>query len=317
MRIQYPFVYRCFLEIILGPKRGKDVVYQMSVTLEQLYNGAVKKLAINKKANCKKCEGRGTKEQKGPGHCHTCKGEGRVITTKQIAPNIVSQIQTICDKCGGTGEFIDPKDRCKTCDGKKFVREKKILEVHIDKGMEDGQKVTFTGEGDMDHGIEIPGDIIVVLDEQEHPVFKRARSGGDLLVTLEISLTEALCGMRRGIHTLDDRVLIISTLPGEVIKNGALKCIMNEGMPRWKDPYEKGKLIVQFSVKFPDAIDPAIVPHLEKLLPQRDPVEVNEEATEDVTLMDLDYERDSSRRSDRRQYDEDDAHESGVQCAAQ
>lgn len=289
----------------------------MSVTLEQLYNGAVKKLAINKKSNCKKCEGRGTRDSKGVMKCRPCKGEGRIMTVKQIGPNIVSQVQTICDHCHGTGEFIDPKERCKGCEGKKFVREKKILEVHIDKGMEEGQKITFSGEGDMDYGIDTPGDIIVVLDEQEHPVFKRARAGGDLLVTLEISLTEALCGMRRGIHTLDDRVLIISTFPGEVIKHGAIKCIMNEGMPRWKDPYEKGRLIVQFSVKFPDSIDPAIVPTLEKLLPPREPLDISEEVTEDVALMDLDYERDSSRRNERRQYDEDDAHESGVQCAAQ
>ena len=69
--------------------------------------------------------------------------------------------------------FFLEKDRCKTCQGRKTVKERKILEVHIDRGMKDGQKITFTSEGDQEPGIE-PGDIIIILDEKEHPVFKRS-----------------------------------------------------------------------------------------------------------------------------------------------
>ena len=64
------------------------------------------------------------------------------------------------------------KDRCKTCQGRKTTKERKILEVHIDRGMKDGQKITFTSEGDQEPGIE-PGDIIIILDEKEHPVYRR------------------------------------------------------------------------------------------------------------------------------------------------
>ena len=69
--------------------------------------------------------------------------------------------------------FALEKDRCKTCQGRKTVKERKILEVHIDRGMKDGQKITFTSEGDQEPGIE-PGDIIIILDEKEHPVFRRS-----------------------------------------------------------------------------------------------------------------------------------------------
>lgn len=69
--------------------------------------------------------------------------------------------------------FVSEKDRCKTCHGKKTVKERKILEVHIDRGMKDGQKITFSREGDQEPGIE-PGDIIIILDEKEHPVFRRS-----------------------------------------------------------------------------------------------------------------------------------------------
>ena len=64
------------------------------------------------------------------------------------------------------------KDRCKNCQGKKTIKERKILEVHIDKGMKDGQKITFSSEGDQEPGIE-PGDIIIILDEKPHLVFRR------------------------------------------------------------------------------------------------------------------------------------------------
>ena len=78
--------------------------------------------------------------------------------------------------------------------------------------MEDGHKITFSGEGDQEPGLE-PGDIVIDLDEKEHPVFKR--SGDDLIMRMELTLTEALCGFHKSIKTLDNRVLVISTLPGK------------------------------------------------------------------------------------------------------
>ena len=112
------------------------------------------------------------------------------------------QVQSVCRECQGQGERIDPKLRCKSCSGKKVNRKRKILEVTIDKGMDDGQKITFAGEGDQEPGLE-PGDIVIVLDEKEHPVFKR--SGIDLIMKMPVSLTEALTGRvvsNMGLHPI-------------------------------------------------------------------------------------------------------------------
>ena len=88
------------------------------------------------------------------------------VLQKIISCNLLLFIHFIC--------FLFPdKDRCKHCQGRKTVKERKILEVHIVKGMKDGQKITFSGEGDQEPGIE-PGDVIIVLDEKNHPVFKRS-----------------------------------------------------------------------------------------------------------------------------------------------
>ena len=94
---------------------------------------------------------------------------------------MVQQVQRHCSACDGSGQAIKDKDRCKTCNGKKVVPERKVLEVHIDKGMEDGQRITFNGESDQQPGLP-PGDIVIVIDEKEHPVFKRR--GADLLMEM-------------------------------------------------------------------------------------------------------------------------------------
>lgn len=169
------------------------------------------------------------------------------------------------------------------------MKEKKILEVHIDKGMEDGHRITFSGEGDMEPGLDEAGDIIVVLDEKDHPTFKRLDTE-NLLIQMELTLTEALCGFTKVITTLDQRALVLSTIPGEVIKHGAVKCIMGEGFPTYKNPYEKGKLIVQFLVTFPESIDPKKIPKLESVLPPRPSVDIPKDAevVEEVMLEELD-----------------------------
>jgi len=307
-----------------GPRRGKDVVYQMSVTLEELYNGATRKLSIQKKVICEKCEGSGTKNPSiGPERCQNCRGSGMQVRIEHLGPSIVQQIQTVCGECGGKGERIAAKDRCKGCDGKKVSKDKKILEVHIDKGMEDGQRITFSGEGDMEPGLEQAGDIIVVLDEKEHEAYKRVRTD-DLLLTMDLTLTEALCGFQRGIKTLDNRTLVITSLPGEVMKHASVKCILGEGMPRYRNPFEKGKLIVQFLVKFPENINPKFVAQLEAILPPRPIIDLptNEGHIEEAMLVDLDIDQETANQRQHRAreaYEEDgyehSHHGPGVQCA--
>ncbi|XP_037918851.1 dnaJ homolog subfamily A member 1 isoform X2 [Hermetia illucens] len=280
--------------------RGKDLIHQMAVTLEELYNGAVRKLALQKSVICDKCDGRGGKKG-AVEKCQQCRGSGVQTKVQSIGPGIMQQIEQVCRRCMGQGEIINEKDRCKNCNGRKTVRDRKILEVHVEKGMRDGQKIQFSGEGDQEPGLQ-PGDIIIVLEEKEHPVFMRA--GNDLVMKRPIQLVEALCGFQMVIKTLDNRDLVITSLPGEVIKNDQTKCIMGEGMPMYKNPFEKGRLIIQFQVIFPERITPEVVPTLEQCLPPRPIVDIPIDA-EECDLVDLDPEQESRRRH-RNAYEEDD-----------
>lgn len=294
-------------------RRGKDVIHQLTVSLEELYKGAVRKLALQKNVICDKCEGRGGKKG-AVEQCPTCRGTGMQVQVQQLGPGMLQQIQSVCPECRGQGERINPKDRCKQCQGKKVVRDRKILEVHVDKGMTDGQKIIFNGEGDQEPELEA-GDIIIVLDEREHPIFKR--SGNDLILRMEIQLVEALCGFQKVIRTLDDRDLVITALPGEIVKHGDVKCILNEGMPQYKNPFEKGRLIVQFWVQFPKTLPPEVIPALENALPPRTECMIPDHA-EEVILVDFDPEQEARKRHHRNAYDEDDEmHGPGqrVQCA--
>jgi len=296
-----------------GPRRTKNLMHQLSVSLEDMYKGTTRKLALQKNVICTDCEGLGGREG-AVQRCPNCRGTGMQVRVQQLGPGMMQQIQSVCHECQGQGERIDPKHRCKTCNGRKVTRERKILEVSVDKGMEDGQKITFTGEGDQEPALE-PGDIIIVLDEKEHPLFKR--NGIDLIMKMQISLSEALTGFKKTIQTLDNRTLVIQTVSGEVVKNGDIKCVYGEGMPTYRNPFEKGKLIIQFAVKFPERLDPALAAKLEKILPAKEEPIIPDDHDE-VDLNDFDPEEERARR--QAQYEEDDDHPGhgpGVSCATQ
>ncbi|KAM4573730.1 dnaJ homolog subfamily A member 4-like [Odontesthes bonariensis] len=291
-------------------RRGKNVVHQLSVTLEEMYNGSTRKLGLQKSVICEKCDGyggkKGTLEK-----CTNCKGRGVQIKVQQIGPGMIQQIQSMCPDCQGQGERFNSKDRCKNCNGHKVERKKKILEVHIEKGMKDGQKITFHGEGDQEPGLE-PGDVITVLDQKDHPVFQRQDE--NLIMKMELKLAEALCGFKKTVQTLDDRTLIISSQPGEVIKHNDMKCVQNEGMPIYKDPYERGQLIIQFQVEFPEKqwLPEHLMFQLERLLPPREDVMITDEM-EEVDLCEVDSQ--SQQKNYAEAYEEDEP--SRVQCQTQ
>jgi|TARA_B110000208_G_scaffold80968_1_gene103320 DnaJ family protein A protein 2 len=206
-------------------RKGEDVVHGLKVSLEELYNGVTKKLSLAKNVLCPKCDGKGSKSG-ASGHCGSCKGSGVRLVVRQIAPGMVQQMQTVCNECRGTGQVISEKDKCGQCHAQKVVQEKKVLEVHIEKGMVNNQKIVFQGEADEAPGT-VPGDIVFVVQEKEHAVFKR--KGSDLFLEKDISLTEALCGFKTTVTHLDKRQLLVSTNEGDVIKPSSFKAVFDEG----------------------------------------------------------------------------------------
>lgn len=246
-----------------GPQKGEDIVHSIKASLEDLYNGKTVRLAISRNKPCPDCEGRGGKVgcEK---HCNDCQGRGVRIQLRQIGPGMVQQMQSACGNCKGTGKLIDEKDKCKACKGNKVYKDRKVLEVNIEKGMVHGQKIKFSGEADEVPGT-LPGDVIIVVQEKEHEVFKR--KGADLVIPFELQLSEALCGFVKTITHLDGRVLKIEVPAGQVTKHDSVKIIRGEGMPQHGNIFNKGGLFVHFNVKFPKTLPANVVSQIKGLLP--------------------------------------------------
>lgn len=293
-----------------GPRKTKDLVHRVHVSLEELYRGKTTKLALTRSVICTKCKGKGGKEG-AVQQCTSCRGRGIKVTMRQMGP-MIQQIQSACDDCGGAGENINPKDRCGQCKGKKVVPDKKMLEVHIDKGMKGGDTITFRGESDQSPTAE-PGDVIIVVEEKPHERFRR--QDDDLIYEQELDLLSALGGGQFAIRHLDDRALMVNLEPGEIIKNDDLKVIRGQGMPQ-RRVHEPGDLFVKFTVRFPENIDVEKIQFLEKALPPRDPIPKFEK---NIHLEEVELSQPDARRSHMRDSDamDEDEGEPRVQCANQ
>ncbi|XP_022890700.1 dnaJ protein homolog [Olea europaea var. sylvestris] len=303
-------------------RRGEDAAHPLKVSLEDLYLGTTKKIPLSRNVLCSKCNGKGSKSGASM-KCSGCQGTGMKVTVRQLGPGMLQQLQHPCNECKGTGETINDKDRCSQCKGEKVVLEKKVLEVHVEKGMQNGQQITFHGEAD-EAPDTITGDVVVVLQQREHPKFKR--KGDDLFVEHSLGLTEALCGFQFILSHLDDRHLLIKSQPGEVVKPDSTKAINDEGMPMHGRPFMKGKLYIHFKVDFPESLTPEQVKALEAVLPPKPSLQLSDmelEECEETTLQDVNMEEEMRRKQAQRQeaYDEEDEEMHGgaqrVQCAQQ
>lgn len=247
-----------------GPQKGEDIVHSIKASLEDLYNGKTVRLAISRNKPCEDCNGRGGKvgaEQT----CDECNGRGIRIQLRQIGPGMVQQMQSTCPACRGAGKSIAEKDKCKSCKGTKVFKDRKVLEVNIEKGMSHGQKIRFAGEADEIPGT-IPGDVIIVVQQKEHETFKR--KGADLVVPITLTLSEALCGFVKTITHLDGRVLKFESSPGEVVKHEAVKRIEGEGMPQHGNIFNKGGLFLLFKIDFPDRLPTEVVKKIKSAFPK-------------------------------------------------
>lgn len=308
-----------------GPRKARTIAHVHKVSLEDIYRGKVSKLALQKSVICPKCDGRGGKEG-AVKKCVGCDGRGMKTMMRQMGP-MIQRFQTVCPDCQGEGEIIQNRDRCKQCSGKKTIIERKVLHVHVDRGVRSGTKIEFRGEGDQLPGVE-PGDVVFEIEQKPHPRFQR--KDDDLFYHAEIDLLTALAGGQIHIEHLDDRWLTIDIIPGEVISPGEIKVIRGQGMPSYRH-HDFGNLYIQFDVKFPEKItgpngegpmSEEARKALEAILPPRIPgaVPPPDGMIDDFTLENVDPTRESARaRGAAMEDDEDEMHAGGerVQCASQ
>lgn len=251
-----------------GERHGPNMEVRVAVPLRDFYNGRTTEFTVEKQAICSACEGSGSAD----GHvdtCNVCGGRGMRIQRQQLAPGLFQQVQSMCDKCGGKGKVI--KNPCPVCHGSRVVREPETHELHIEKGMPRGVRITYENEADESPDY-VAGDLIVhlvetdpVLGTQDHEktdgTFFR-RKGKDLFWREVLSLREAWMGdWTRNITHLDGHVVQLSRKRGEVVQPNTVEIVKGEGMPVWVQQLpdgvdeEWGSLHVEYIVVLPDQMD--------------------------------------------------------------
>jgi DnaJ-class molecular chaperone len=164
----------------------------------------------------------------------------------------------------------------------------------IEKGMLDGQRLTFHGMADEAAG-KVTGDVVIVLDERPAAGFQFKRQGMDLISQMEITLSEALTGFKKNIKHFDGRDIVVVSPPGKVVKHEDVRILPGEGMPKYGDPFEKGRMFIIFKVNFPeeDFCNVAGLAAIRKYLPGGEEWASPGPDAEDVELLPFDQEREA------------------------
>ncbi|MGR8933744.1 MAG: molecular chaperone DnaJ [Gammaproteobacteria bacterium] len=180
-----------------GVQRGADLRYNLEITLEEAVAGTETKIRIPTQVNCEECGGSGARKGSTPVTCSTCHGHGNVRMQQGFF-----SIQQTCPTCRGTGKQI--KDPCPKCYGQGRIQETKTLSVKIPPGVDTGDRIRLSGEGEIGERGGPPGDLYVQIDVREHEIF--VRDGANLFCEVPISIPAACLGGELEVPTLDGKV---------------------------------------------------------------------------------------------------------------
>ncbi|RFA28239.1 molecular chaperone DnaJ [Alkalilimnicola ehrlichii] len=177
--------------------RGADLRYTLQLSLEEAVQGTEAKIKVPSLVVCEVCTGTGVKDGGQPETCPTCHGHGDV----RVQQGFFS-IQQTCPRCHGTGTIIT--NPCTNCHGRGRVEETKTLAVKVPPGVDTGDRIRLTGEGEPGENGGPPGDLYVQIAVKPHPIFTRV--GNDLRCDVPISMVVAALGGEQEVPTLSGRV---------------------------------------------------------------------------------------------------------------
>ncbi len=180
-----------------APQRGSDIKVRLVLSFEEAAFGVQKKVQVRRVEVCSDCSGTGAKEGTGVQTCSNCHGTGRVTHTQSTPFGQFSTTAT-CPACKGKGKVIN--DPCKTCSGIGLVERTREIAVNIPAGIDDGQTITYAGEGNTGRNGGPRGSLIIEIAVKPHKLFKR--SGSDLQLELPLTIAEATLGCTVSVPTL-------------------------------------------------------------------------------------------------------------------
>lgn len=227
--------------------RGRDIRVRVKLTLEEIANGVEKEISIEKSVPCTECSGKGAKNSSDIKTCPACNGTGEVqrVTNSFLGQTIT---RSTCQQCNGEGKIIS--NPCRNCSGSGLVRKRETIKVRIPAGVEAGMQLTLQGQGHAAKNNGINGDLLVVIEEQEHPNLKR--EGNNLYYTKIISVPDAILGSETEIPCLDGNYRI-KVEPGT--QSGKVVRLRGRGLPSVNGYGGIGDMYVKFAVWIPKKLD--------------------------------------------------------------
>ncbi len=224
-------------------RRGRDISTELQISFADSVFGTNRQILITKNSNCLTCHGSGAKVGTKMETCKHCNGQGKIRESQRtIFGNITNT--KICEVCLGSGEV--PKEICDKCKGKGVLRREEEVSIVIPAGIRDGEMVRMTGYGEaISKGTT--GDLYIKINVASHHIFKR--EGNDLVMNLNLKLSDALLGTKYPIQTLDGEIEV--TIPEGVTINEILR-VRGKGVPMSKN--KRGDLLIKLNIKLPSKL---------------------------------------------------------------
>lgn len=236
--------------------RGTNLRVKVKLSLEEISKGVDKKIRLKKYISCNECGGNGAAHGSAFQTCSMCRGTGQVT---RVTSTFLGQMQTTssCPQCGGDGQNITEK--CHSCAGNGVVQGEEVVSIKIPAGVAEGMQLSLSGKGNAAARGGIPGDLIILIEEEPHPFFER--DGNHLHYDLYMNIADAALGASVDIPTLDGKAKI-KISPGT--QGGKILRLKNKGVPS-VEGYGRGDLLVTVNVWTPKALNPEEKAILEKL----------------------------------------------------
>lgn len=222
--------------------RGTNLRVKVKMHLQEIATGIEKKIKVKKYVACQHCNGTGAKDGKSYSTCSTCKGSGQVT---RVQNTILGAMQTTstCPTCEGEGKIINEK--CTFCNGEGVLMSEEVISINIPAGVGEGMQLSLSGKGNAARRGGVNGDLIVLIEEEEHP--ELVRDGNDLLYNVFIGYPEAVLGETLEIPTIEGKVKVkieAGTQPGKILR------LRGKGLPD-VNGYGKGDLLAKVNVWIP------------------------------------------------------------------
>ena len=207
-----------------GPRRGADIKQSVTITFEEAAFGKKLKVKLNRNEECEECHGSGAKPGTSKKTCPTCHGTGTVQSVQRTPfGNIASQ--RTCSTCNGEGEINE--NPCTKCHGTGSIRKTKTIEVDIPAGIDDGQMIKLSGQGEIGEKGGPRGDLYIIVNVKKHSIF--TREGYDVYIEMPITFVQAALGDKLEVPTLDGKVSY--NLP-EGTQTGTVFRLREKGIPK-------------------------------------------------------------------------------------